>query len=412
MNIEKLFEALVDALPQMGYSAPNCEAKLASFARIKKFISACGEQTNIGVLLDDYEADIRKKFMEGRLSPYAYQSDFKSLLLIREYIQTGSISYPIIQYGRYRQPNEYYRQIITDYETFHSKTHTPASTSCARASIRDFLFFIEDRDVRNISELSHADVTEYILFLSDKYNSSIATPLTRIRVFFRFLIARGMIEAELIDCLNVRSAKRTKLRGFFKKDEMDKIISASVDESMQGKRNYAMLLLAKQTGLRGIDIRNLKRENIDWEQKGINIIQSKTRKPLSLPLENSVGNAIADYLLNWRPKSDCPNVFLTVTVPFRPLSKGALTSIVKRSAAKSGLYWDPEDYKGIYSFRHSMGTHLLASGASTDMIAEVLGHSSPSAVKPYLSIDVENLKMCAMPIAAYDCEPTNAEVGL
>ena len=33
-------------------------------------------------------------------------------------------------------------------------------------------------------------------------------------------------------------------------------------------------------------------------------------------------NAMADYILEWRPKCDVPEVFITVRTPYRKLSKG------------------------------------------------------------------------------------------
>jgi len=410
MDIEKLFGTLLETIPQMGYSPQSCESKFAALYRIKRHICSAKSDADVASVLDAYEMDLQRKFLDSRLSPYAYQNDSKAMRLIREYLESGKITYPIKLYDRYRKPNDYYQSILADYEVIHAKTHTPASTSSARASIRDFIFFLEDRNINNISSLTTTDVSDYILHLADKYNSSIVMPLTRIRTFFRWLISQGLIDPKLLVCLSVRSAKRTKLRGFFGKDEISKIIAASDEHSMYGKRNYAILLLAKYTGLRGIDIRHMKRENIDWENKTVSLIQSKTCKPIVLPLENNVGNAVADYLLNWRPQNDSPFLFLTTKAPFQQLSKGALTSIVKRCAAKAGLYWNPEEFKGIYSFRHSMGTHLLTSDVSVDMIAEVLGHSSPRATKPYLSVDIEHLKLCAMPIDYY--ETTSAEVML
>ena len=207
----------------------------------------------------------------------------------------------------------------------------------------------------------------------------------------------------LVYCLEVRSAKRTKLREGFSIEEEDRIIAAVNRNSLAGKRNYAMLLLGKYTGLRGIDVRELKRKDVDWERKEIRIIQHKTRKPLRLPLENIVGNAIADYLDNYRPECDCENIFVTTSWPFVPLSKAALSGVVKRTAADAGIEWEPHERKGFHSFRHAMATNLLASDVSPDMIAEVLGHASPNSTKPYFSTNTEKLRMCAMPIDDYEC---------
>lgn len=66
-------------------------------------------------------------------------------------------------------------------------------------------------------------------------------------------------------------------------------------------RNKALCTLAIETGLRAVDICNLKLLDIDWKHDCITIIQQKTSKPLSLPLTESVGNTLIDYLLQERP---------------------------------------------------------------------------------------------------------------
>lgn len=76
-----------------------------------------------------------------------------------------------------------------------------------------------------------------------------------------------------------------------------------------GKRDYAMIMTAAVTGIRSVDIINLTFDAIDWINGEIRIIQHKTGKTLALPLTTDVGEAIQDYILNGRPKSDLPFVF-------------------------------------------------------------------------------------------------------
>src|SRR5690606_25851605 len=89
-----------------------------------------------------------------------------------------------------------------------------------------------------------------------------------------------------------------------------------------GKRDTAIIMLAFDTGLRAIDITRLCLGDIDWLSGEIHIVQSKTKRPLSLPLHASVMNAVADYILEARPKSTSKEVFLRTLSPYRPL-KGA-----------------------------------------------------------------------------------------
>jgi integrase len=67
-------------------------------------------------------------------------------------------------------------------------------------------------------------------------------------------------------------------------------------------RDYAMFLLVVTYGLRGCDIASLKLSDIDWRTDKIHINQSKTGRPLSLPLTPEVAEALLIYLREGRPR--------------------------------------------------------------------------------------------------------------
>lgn len=99
-----------------------------------------------------------------------------------------------------------------------------------------------------------------------------------------------------------------------------------------------MLLLALRTGLRSVDIINLKLEDIHWKCNTIQIVQEKTGTPLILPLLTEVGNAIADYILNGRPPSQQPYIFLRSQAPYQKLSgRSACYGISYKIMKETGL---------------------------------------------------------------------------
>jgi integrase len=97
------------------------------------------------------------------------------------------------------------------------------------------------------------------------------------------------------------------------------ILKKAKGEKALDKRNFAMLMLEKYTGLRETDIKDLKLDDIDWRNAEIKIIQNKTGKPLSLPLIREVGDALSDYILNARPKCDCREIFIRACAPYTKL---------------------------------------------------------------------------------------------
>ena len=156
-----------------------------------------------------------------------------------------------------------------------------------------------------------------------------------------------------------------------------------------------MMLLSAQTGLRACDVVNLKREDIDWRAGEIHIVQQKTGKPLSLPLEPESGNAIADYLLHARPKSDLPYIFLCHTGILRPINNRSASALVTKYLQRAKIVSDIPR-RGFHSFRRAFGTRLLQNEIPLELLRQLLGHSKIDSAKPYLSVDEQSLKTCAL----------------
>ena len=91
--------------------------------------------------------------------------------------------------------------------------------------------------------------------------------------------------------------------------DVEKLLNSIDRKSKSGKRNYAIMILGAQLGLRACDIVNLKFCDIDWVAGEIRITQSKTNKTVILPLTEGVGEALKDYILNARPQSSEKNIF-------------------------------------------------------------------------------------------------------
>ncbi len=169
----------------------------------------------------------------------------------------------------------------------------------------------------------------------------------------------------------------------------------SIDkESIAGKRDYAILLLAVCLGLRSVDIANLKLSNIDWEKKMIFITQEKTSKNLTLPLLNDLGWSIIDYIKNARPQIESEYLFLEHRAPFLPLTPSGISSIFTRRLRDSGIKIISGKKYGIHSLRHTLGTLLLEKETSLPMISQILGHQSIKSTETYLKLNMNELSKC------------------
>ena len=155
-----------------------------------------------------------------------------------------------------------------------------------------------------------------------------------------------------------------------------------------------MILLATRLGLRSSDIRHMQIKDIDWDKSIIRIQQFKTKRYIELPLLADVGDAIIDYILNARPKTEYSNVFITANHPFKDIGDSAFTGVVIRVMKKSRVNVDGRHH-GTHCLRHSLATAMMNNGTELPVISEVLGHVSTESTMYYLGVNLSNLLFCS-----------------
>lgn len=192
-----------------------------------------------------------------------------------------------------------------------------------------------------------------------------------------------------------KARKKAVLPSVYSPEEIRKIESSVDTSSVSGKRNLCILLLASRLVMRSGDIVKLSFSEVDFGNGRINYIQEKPGKPQSLPLLPEVENALKDYICNGRPDCDEDRIFLRLEAPYRSLTTSAVRNVVNVCMKKSGV--EPNGRRhGSHIFRSSAATSMVNDGVSYEVVRRILGHKDPNVVKHYASLDVINLKNCAL----------------
>lgn len=276
-----------------------------------------------------------------------------------------------------------------------------------------FLDDIEyDADETVLKKLQYKDIEDFLNQCSRTLNRySMQHVVAYMRSFLRYLFSRGVLHVpwhERID--SPRTYRLEKLPHALSWDTVKLLLAAIDRQDSQGRRNYAMLLMAATYGLRSIDIVTLKLDDINWCEKSILIRQQKTGYNLVLPLTDNIAEALIDYLRNSRPSSPLREVFLRCRAPLGRLKPTAVTEVFQRETHLSGL---DIPYRGPNCLRHSLAVHLLRQGASMKGIGDILGHQHPDSTSVYLRLSVEDLRSVALEVPKKpDCEPVFNVVDL
>lgn len=267
--------------------------------------------------------------------------------------------------------------------------------------ISHFLHFAYEFPITNISEITFEHISQYLKYLNKSHYapSSKALYISSLRKYFKFLYENSYISQPYFKLISGNIYRNyTKLPSNYTETEVKKLLSVVDRSSCLGQRDYLVLLLATILGMRAHDLTFLKLENINWENKSISFIQSKTGISQTLPITAEIKYALIDYLKNSRPCHSSPYIFLMFRAPHSSYrSSNPFYRIIKKYMILAGIDYSDRKH-GLHSMRHSLATNLLNKKNDYPVISGILGHVKTSSTMTYTSISIEQLRNIALEV--------------
>lgn len=264
-------------------------------------------------------------------------------------------------------------------------------------SANQFLCWAENNGYISFDDFSPLLISNYLSsnHFQNRKSGGVSTEIIGLRKFLVYLEDNKILQTICHNaCLSKKNASKRIVTTYNK--EQLKTLFVSLPHSLANLRNKAIFILALKCGLRSSDIMNLKFENIDFDNKKLNLIQQKTKEPIIIPFDNEVSNVLIDYILNERRNCDLPYVFVTVNGPVRRLTH--------TSSFQTPLHFKSSDkpaHGGLHILRRTYASNLLSNDVSVSTIASTLGHVDLSTIDRYLSTDEKRMKKCALNINSF-----------
>lgn len=266
----------------------------------------------------------------------------------------------------------------------------------ARRFLSSFRDHFPGQDLETLNGQHVLSLVQHQLSLSANQATRTAA-ISYIRTFLRFLHWSGHHNQDLAPF--VPSTPHWRLAHLPPRlawEDIQRAISAIDVTTPVGVRDRALLLLLATTGIRNKEIRTLKLQDIHWRAGEVFVRRTKGKRDRVAPLLEEAGAALADYVLQARPKIDNPHVFLSFAPPPRPFScPGSISKIVRRRLEHCGVVLTGP--AGAHLLRHSLATQLVAQRRPINEVADLLGHQSINTTAIYVKVALPQLVDVALP---------------
>jgi len=219
-------------------------------------------------------------------------------------------------------------------------------------------------------------------------SSSLRIAVVHIKIFFRFLAGRSLIEDDPAEpLLSPRTGRH--LPETLHESQIVRLLESIDPSRTLGRRDLAILELFYSSGLRLAEICSARLETLDLED-GFLRVTGKGNKTRIVPVGGRARAALESYLTHERPKLVRPHTSSEIFLSVRggPLGPDRVRKIVKERARLAGIK------QNIYPhlLRHSFATHLLQNGADLRVIQELLGHADIATTQIYTHVDDQRLR--------------------
>ncbi|GAA4899991.1 tyrosine-type recombinase/integrase [Flaviramulus aquimarinus] len=281
-------------------------------------------------------------------------------------------------------------QHFTDYLLLEKK-YSVLTVKAYQKDLEAFLEFIKkEYETNSINKVNYSQIRSWIVLLveSDISNRSINRKVSALNTYYKFLLKVGDIDVNPLSKHKALKISK-KVQVPFSEIEIKTVLdNLNFGDDFESVRNKLIIELFYSTGIRRIELVELKLASIDLDNKTLKVL-GKRNKERIVPLLETVLQTIRKYFKirdKLEPVLDTDYLFLT--------KKGVkiYETLVYRIINDYFSLASTKVKKSPHILRHSFATHLLNQGADLNAVKELLGHSSLAATQVYTHNSIAELK--------------------
>jgi len=255
-----------------------------------------------------------------------------------------------------------------------------------------FLDWCEDNGVTSLEAVTPNLVRAFVLHLQEEAldkrrgqgdrklaPSTIRGYVKVVRAFFAWCKREGLLGGHEDPPARLPRVKVPQyVISTFTPDQMSALLAACDQSEPEGFRDYTMLLVLMDTGIRASELCGLKLEDI---HDGYLTVFGKGEKEREVGLGPTAGRALWKYVHQHRKAKSEHERHVFLSYRGKPFDAVALWYIIQRvgeAAGVEGVRLSP------HTFRHTFAKAWLANGGDIFKLSRVLGHTEVQTTQIYL----------------------------
>jgi site-specific recombinase XerD len=244
----------------------------------------------------------------------------------------------------------------------------------------------------DVAGLTGVAVTAFLLAECSRCSVGAAKGrVAELRSLLRYLYLQGLTAVPLAAVPPVAGWHNTGIPPTLSAADVLALLGSCDRSTPVGVRDFAIMILVARLGLRSIEVARMELDDVDW-RRGELVICGKARRRDRLPLPVEVGEALASYLAEARPRTQRRQLFVTCRAPRRSIRADLVGDVVERACRRAGL-----PTVGPHRLRHALATEMLATGVALTDISQVLRHRDLATTAIYAKVDLISLRAVAQP---------------
>ena len=227
---------------------------------------------------------------------------------------------------------------------------------------------------------------------------SVNNTTRNLKIFFNFLVKERYLSSNPLDAIRYQPLDDNEFQAF-SEEQVKALLKAPNRRTYTGYRDYVMMLVLLDTGLRIGEMTSLKVSDIDFQLRQITVRWeiAKTNKTRIVPISDQVAKELHGLIDYCGLETDD---YLWLTQFGERYLGDQFAKMLKKYAERAGV-------TGVrcspHTFRHTFAIMYLLNGGDPFSLQKILGHSSMDMVMVYLRLtsrDIQDQHLKYSPVAS------------